>query len=158
MEDKNRYMFCCDCGYAFKRDDIFIKAYTNTAICLCRECALKLAQEISDKYVDIRETQKAEAGTGEVASVSHAHWVYKRRRSGGWRRRKGIDVKTGELVEVFVDEREDDTEAFCSACGVRNEGDTEAIRYMLKEAGFDYNESCERAKKAMEERHSVQGE
>lgn len=36
--------------------------------------------------------------------------------------------------------------------------DTEAIRYMLKEAGFDYDEACERAKKAMEERHSVQGE
>ena len=52
MEDKNRYMFCCDCGYAFKRDDIFIKAYTNTAICLCRECALKLAQEITDKEED----------------------------------------------------------------------------------------------------------
>lgn len=36
--------------------------------------------------------------------------------------------------------------------------DTEAIRYMLKEAGFDYDEACERAKKALEERHSVQGE
>ena len=53
MKDKNRYMFCSDCGYAFKEDEIFKKAYTNTAICLCRECALILAQEITDQYVDI---------------------------------------------------------------------------------------------------------
>lgn len=59
MKDKNRYMFCSDCGYAFKEDEIFQKAYTNTAICLCRECALKLAHEITDQYVDIRETQQA---------------------------------------------------------------------------------------------------
>lgn len=54
---------------------------------------------------------------------AYAHWIFKRRRPGGWRRRKGIDVKTGELVEVFIDEREDDMEPFCSACGTHNEGD-----------------------------------
>nr|DAU04955.1 MAG TPA: DNA-directed RNA polymerase II subunit [Caudoviricetes sp.] len=53
----------------------------------------------------------------------HAHWIFKHLRSGGWRRRKCIDVKTGEPVEVFVDEREDDMEPYCSACGVHNEGD-----------------------------------
>lgn len=58
-----------------------------------------------------------------MSERARAHWVFKRRRPGGWRRRKGIDVKTGELVEVFVDEREDEMEAFCSACGVHNEGD-----------------------------------
>lgn len=54
MKDKNRYMFCSDCGYAFKEDEIFKKAYTNTAICLCRECALKLAQEITDQKGNCR--------------------------------------------------------------------------------------------------------
>lgn len=89
MKDKNRYMFCSDCGYAFKEDKIFKKAYTNTAICLCRECALKLALEITDKYVDIRETQKAprqaEAETGEVVLCGEQHHQ-------GWRRGKRKDV------------------------------------------------------------------
>lgn len=50
MKERKHYMFCSDCGYAFKEDEIFKRAYKNTAICLCRECALKLAQEITDKY------------------------------------------------------------------------------------------------------------
>lgn len=54
---------------------------------------------------------------------AHAHWIFERRRPGGFRHRKCIDVKTGEPVEVFIDEREDDMEPFCSACGVHNEGD-----------------------------------
>lgn len=55
MKERKHYMFCCGCGYAFKKDEIFIRAYTNTAtvIYLCRECALKLAQEIMDKYENI---------------------------------------------------------------------------------------------------------
>lgn len=92
MKDKNRYMFCSDCGYAFKEDEIFQKAYTNTAICLCRECALKLAHEITDQYVDIRETQQAmrqaEAQTGEVEPVVHGNWILrgadKQGRGGVW--------------------------------------------------------------------------
>lgn len=32
--------------------------------------------------------------------------------------------------------------------------DTYALKYYLKEAGFDYDEVCERAKKAMKERHA----
>lgn len=51
MKERERYMLCSDCGYAFEEDEIFKRAYKNTAICLCRECALKLAQEITDKYV-----------------------------------------------------------------------------------------------------------
>lgn len=92
MEEKNRYMFCCDRGYAFKEEEIFIKVYTNTAICLCRECAMKLAHEIMDKYVDIRETQKAprqvEVQTGEVEPVVHGYWILRgadnRGRGGIW--------------------------------------------------------------------------
>ena len=53
MKEREHYMFCSDCGYAFKEEEIFQKAYANTAICLCRECALKLAREIMDKYENI---------------------------------------------------------------------------------------------------------
>lgn len=52
MKEREHYMFCSDCGYAFREEEIFQKAYANTAICLCRECALKLAQEITDKEED----------------------------------------------------------------------------------------------------------
>ncbi len=54
---------------------------------------------------------------------AHAHWIFERRRPGGFRREKCIDAKTGEPVEVFVDEREDDMEPFCSACFTYNAGD-----------------------------------
>lgn len=46
MKERYHYMFCSDCGCAFEEEEIFRKTYTNTAICLCRECALKLAREI----------------------------------------------------------------------------------------------------------------
>lgn len=49
MKEREYYMFCSDCGCAFKAEEIFRKAYANTAICLCQECALKLAREIMDK-------------------------------------------------------------------------------------------------------------
>lgn len=52
---------------------------------------------------------------------AYAHWIFKRRRPGGWRRRKCIDAKTGEPVEVFIDEREDTMEPFCSVCGTHND-------------------------------------
>ena len=72
-------------------------------------------------YVDIRETQKAprqaEAETGEVV---HGCWVYKRRRSGGFRIRKGL-LKNWERVEVLIDEREDTMEPFWSVCGTHND-------------------------------------
>lgn len=92
MEDKNCYVFCCDCGYAVKKEEIFQKAYANTAICLCRECALKLTREIMDKYADILEVQQAlrqaEAQTGEVEPVVHGYWILrgadKRGHGGMW--------------------------------------------------------------------------
>lgn len=75
-------------------------------------------------YVDIREVQQAlrqaEAQTGEVAPVVHGRWVYKRRRSGGFRIRTGM-LKNGERIKVLIDEREDTMEPFCSVCGAHND-------------------------------------
>lgn len=48
---RERYMFCCDCGNAANVKNIFKKIYPNTAICLCKKCAIKLAKEINEKYV-----------------------------------------------------------------------------------------------------------
>ena len=64
--------------------------------------------------------EKAEAQTGEVAPVVHGHWVYKRRRSGGFRIRTGL-LKNWERVKVLIDEREDTMEPFCSVCGAHND-------------------------------------
>lgn len=68
----------------------------------------------------IQALRQAEAQTGEVAPVVHGHWVYKRRRSGGFRIRTGI-LKNGERVKVLIDEREDTMEPFCSVCGTHND-------------------------------------
>lgn len=48
MKERERYMLCCDCGYAVKEKTMFKKIYQTTAICLCRKCALKLGREIVD--------------------------------------------------------------------------------------------------------------
>lgn len=48
MKERDNYMLCCGCGHAVKRKTMFIKEYQNTAICLCRKCALKLGREIAD--------------------------------------------------------------------------------------------------------------
>ena len=56
----------------------------------------------------------------DVAPVVHGHWVYKRRRSGGFRIRTGL-LKNGERVKVLIDEREDTMEPFCSVCGTHND-------------------------------------
>ena len=48
MKERNGYMLCCDCGLAVKKSTMFIKKYQNTAICLCRKCAVKLCTEIAD--------------------------------------------------------------------------------------------------------------
>lgn len=44
----DKRLFCCSCDYAYKAEKMFIKQYDNTAICLCRKCALKLAREIAE--------------------------------------------------------------------------------------------------------------
>ena len=31
-------VMCCDCGTYHKKDKMFIKQYSNTAICLCKKC------------------------------------------------------------------------------------------------------------------------
>lgn len=68
----------------------------------------------------IQALRQAEAQTDEAAPVVHGHWVYKRRRSGGFRVRTGL-LKNGERVKVLIDEREDTMEPFCSVCGTHND-------------------------------------
>ena len=68
----------------------------------------------------IQALRQAETQTGEVEPVVHGHWVYKRRRSGGFRIRTGL-LKNWERVKVLIDEREDTMEPFCSVCGTHND-------------------------------------
>ena len=72
---------------------------------------------VSDgKFQHWVEIQLAE----DVAPVVHGFWIYKRRRSGGFRIRKGL-LKNWESVKVLIDEREDTMEPFCSVCGTHND-------------------------------------
>ena len=48
MKERENYMLCCNCGLAVKKSKMFIKKYQNTAICLCKKCAMKLYTEIVD--------------------------------------------------------------------------------------------------------------
>ena len=48
MKERDNYMLCCDCGLAVKKTKMFIKKYQNTAVCLCRKCAVKLCTEIAN--------------------------------------------------------------------------------------------------------------
>lgn len=48
MKERENYMLCSDCGLAVKRSTMFIKKYQNTAICLCKKCAINLCTEIVD--------------------------------------------------------------------------------------------------------------
>lgn len=48
MKERENYMLCSDCGLAVKQSSMFIKKYQNTAICLCKKCAVKLCTEIAD--------------------------------------------------------------------------------------------------------------
>lgn len=49
---RDDYILCSDCGYGVKRSKIFIKFYKHTAVCLYKNCARKLADEINEKYKD----------------------------------------------------------------------------------------------------------
>lgn len=57
MKQRDNYMICCDCGYAVKAKHMFKKVYKNTAICLCRKCALKLYTELEDYGIE-KEIEK----------------------------------------------------------------------------------------------------
>ena len=48
MKEKQNYMLCSDCGFAVRQSTMFIKKYQNTAICLCKKCAINLCTEIAD--------------------------------------------------------------------------------------------------------------
>lgn len=45
MTERERYMLCSGCGYAYKESHIFKKTYKQTAICLCRKCLRNLIEE-----------------------------------------------------------------------------------------------------------------
>ena len=49
---RDDYMLCSDCGYGVKRSKMFIKSYKHTAVCLCKKCARKLADEINERYTE----------------------------------------------------------------------------------------------------------
>ena len=51
-KEREPYMLCSDCGFAVKRSKMFVKSYKHTAICLCKKCAKKLAEEINEKYTE----------------------------------------------------------------------------------------------------------
>ena len=57
MKERDNYMLCCDCGLAAKKSKMFIKKYQNTAICLCKKCALKLYTEGLHNHSDYRNYQ-----------------------------------------------------------------------------------------------------
>ena len=61
MKERDNYMLCCDCGLAVKKSKMFIKKYQNTAVCLCKKCAVKLCKEIAD-YVIAKELAKLKCG------------------------------------------------------------------------------------------------
>ena len=42
------YMRCCDCDKTTERSKMFIKIFNTTEIWLCKECAMKLKDEIKE--------------------------------------------------------------------------------------------------------------
>ena len=61
MSERDNDMLCCDCRYAVKEKNMFKKVYKNTAVCLCRKCAVKLCTELSD-YVIENVIEKSKGG------------------------------------------------------------------------------------------------
>lgn len=57
MKKRENYMVCSDCGLFCHGSKMFVKIYQNTAICLCKKCALKLHEEILD-YEATRSLEK----------------------------------------------------------------------------------------------------
>ena len=48
MKERSKHMMCCGCGFVVLAENMFIKEYKNTAICLCRKCAKELINEIQE--------------------------------------------------------------------------------------------------------------
>lgn len=65
MKEREKYMLCCSCGYAFKDKNIFKKAYQNTAICLCRKCSKELVKDI-ESWSDTKRNEIAEYKTEAI--------------------------------------------------------------------------------------------
>ena len=53
------YMLCCDCGCFYKQEDMYIKRYTHTGICLCPKCAIELYKKLGD-FLKERQGRKNE--------------------------------------------------------------------------------------------------
>ena len=49
---QEEFVLCCECLNANPAKTAFVKGYKETAICLCENCALKLAAEINEKYAE----------------------------------------------------------------------------------------------------------
>ena len=50
MKERSKHMMCCGCGFVVLAENMFIKEYKHTAICLCKKCAKELSKEIQQKY------------------------------------------------------------------------------------------------------------
>lgn len=50
MKERSKHMMCCGCGFVVLAENMFIKEYKNTAICLCKKCAKELSKEIQQHY------------------------------------------------------------------------------------------------------------
>lgn len=57
MNKKRGYIFCCNCGYFFDSDQVFVKSYPAASFGLCRNCVLELFKECA-QYAS--ETAKSE--------------------------------------------------------------------------------------------------
>ena len=45
MDKKRGYLFCCNCGYYFDSDCVFVKNFGVNSFGLCRNCVLELLKD-----------------------------------------------------------------------------------------------------------------
>lgn len=45
MNKKRGYLFCCNCGYYFDSDCVFVKNFAVNSFGLCRNCVLELLKD-----------------------------------------------------------------------------------------------------------------
>lgn len=55
MKGRIKHMMCCGCGFVVLAENMFIKEYKNTAICLCKKCAKDLSKEIQQRYLALHK-------------------------------------------------------------------------------------------------------